>query len=76
MVRHRRPAEDFRRTYEQTYTAFLTYNLSKAARLRLEGSRHLYGDGRNASEVFLQWTVLWGAHSHREPDAGHVGHDH
>ena len=58
------PAQQTQRRLEQTYTAFLTYKFSEFSRLRFEGSRHEYFDGKAANEFYFQWTVFWGAHTH------------
>ena len=52
------------RRFDQTYTAFVTYNFSEFGRVRFEGSRHEYADGKYANEFFMQWTAFWGAHTH------------
>lgn len=53
-----------KRTYEQTYSAFLTYNFSEFSRLRFEYDRRYFFDGHQANEFFLQFTAFWGAHTH------------
>jgi hypothetical protein len=74
------PTEARSRNFEQTYTAFLTYRMSPSARVRFEANRYDYADGQSANEFYLQWTVLWGAHSHRRTDADeehqHSAHNH
>ncbi len=53
-----------KRTYDQTYTAFLSYKFSEFSRLRFEYDRQYLFDGRSANQFYLQWTVFWGAHTH------------
>lgn len=53
-----------KRTYDQTYTAFLTYSFSEFSRLRFEYNRHYLFDGNHANEFLLQFTAFWGAHKH------------
>lgn len=58
------PSQSTNRTYDQTYSAFLTYKFSEFSRLRFEGSRHEYFNGQSANEFYIQWTAFWGAHTH------------
>ena len=58
------PSQPEGRTYDQTYSLFLTYKFSEFSRLRFEGSRHEFFNGQSANEFYLQWTVFWGAHTH------------
>jgi hypothetical protein len=58
------PTAISKRTYEQTYSAFVTYLFSEFGRLRFEYDRRYFFDGNKADEAFLQWTVFFGAHKH------------
>ena len=58
------PSLEAHRHTDQTYTGFVTYKFSEFSRLRFEGSRHEYLDGKSANEFYMQWTVFWGAHTH------------
>jgi hypothetical protein len=52
------------RTDNRTWSPYLTWFPSEFQRLRLQYNRSDRGNGQDANEFFLQWTVFLGSHSH------------